>query len=455
MRLEEYLDTVSEQIRYAKIRKTVTDELKNHILDQAAAYEDLGAFPEEALERAVREMGDPVKTGAALDRVHRPQMNWGMIALIGILSVFGIGIFYLANTAGFDMYPWQRHAFYTLIGFVFMLAVYRLDYSFLLKCNWQLCVIYMGVLMLGLFIFGYSMNGIRQWILLPYVPFGISVAEAMLLYVPLFGAALYHFRGDGYEILWKAGLLSVLPSAFLITRPDLSSALILFASLFCVFIFAVWKAWYRISRKLVLGISCSLLLLSPAALLGYFYFFGAAYQTERIRLYFSSTAGGDYIANIAKSMREHSAFIGKSQSSVEQLLNGPTGDFLTDYILVSMCSLYGILLTVAIVAVLVLMIMKVFQIAVTSKNQLGMIISFSCGLVFLTKTLLSILMNLQLIPYVSISMPFLSYGGCSIIVSYLLLGLVLSVYRYKNIMPNHTETRVRRRLKLSLTWETR
>ena len=61
MKLEEYLNTVSEQIRYTKIRQTVTDELKNHIWDQAAAYEDLGAFPEEALERAVREMGDPVK----------------------------------------------------------------------------------------------------------------------------------------------------------------------------------------------------------------------------------------------------------------------------------------------------------------------------------------------------------------------------------------------------------
>ena len=50
MKLDEYLNIVSEQIRYTKIRGTVSEELKNHILDQAEAYEACGAFPEEALE---------------------------------------------------------------------------------------------------------------------------------------------------------------------------------------------------------------------------------------------------------------------------------------------------------------------------------------------------------------------------------------------------------------------
>ena len=67
MKLDEYLNIVSEQIRYTKIRGTVSEELKNHILDQAEAYEACGAFPEEALERAVMEMGDPVETGVALE----------------------------------------------------------------------------------------------------------------------------------------------------------------------------------------------------------------------------------------------------------------------------------------------------------------------------------------------------------------------------------------------------
>ena len=133
MKLNEYLETVSEQIRYTKIRSTVTEELKNHILDQAADYEAYGAFPEEALERAVREMGDPVETGVALDRIHRPQMNWSILIAIAVLSILGVGVYYIANIQFSDTFPWQRQAMYVLLGFFLMLIVYRVDYSILGK----------------------------------------------------------------------------------------------------------------------------------------------------------------------------------------------------------------------------------------------------------------------------------------------------------------------------------
>ena len=99
-------------------------------------------------------------------------------------------------------------------------------------------------------------------------------------------------------------------------------------------------------------------------------------------------------------------------------------------------------------------ILKLFQISTSQKNQLGMITGISCSVVFLIKTAVSILVNLQLIPYVSISMPFLSYGGSGIVVSYILLGLVLSVYRYKNILPKEASFTKKRRY-LKITWELR
>lgn len=452
MRLDEYLETVAEQIRYTKIRGTVTDELKAHILDQAEAYENCGAFPEEAMERAVREMGDPVETGVALDRIHRPQMNWGIVAGVALISIFSIGIFYAANIMGHDIYPWQRQAAFVLTGFLLMLLVYRLDYSTLGKFGWKSAMIFLLILFAAWLIFGIEISGVRRWIHLGFISFSIS--EIMLLYVPLFGAALYAFRGDGYQILWKTGLLMMIPFLFLFQIPDLSASIVLFTCLFCLFIFAVWNGWYQISRKLVAGISSGIVLLTPVTFLGYYYFFGEPYQTDRIRSFFTQSGDVHYIIGLTRSMRESSALIGKSQQSVERFMNGPTTDFLTDYILVTMCSLYGTLLTIVIITALALIIMKVFQISVSQKNQLGMIVGMGCGLVFFVKTLVSILMNLQLIPYVSISMPFLSYGGSSILVSYILLGLVLSIYRYKNILPDRPHTKAKRRLRLKLTWET-
>ena len=86
MKLESYLNTVTEQIRFQKARSLVSDELRAHILDQAEAYEAEGMFEEEAMEKAVRDMGDPVETGVALDRIHRPQMSAELLILIGLIS---------------------------------------------------------------------------------------------------------------------------------------------------------------------------------------------------------------------------------------------------------------------------------------------------------------------------------------------------------------------------------
>ena len=74
MRKEEYIKTVSEQMRSQMARDMVEKELSDHIDDQAESYEKEGMSEEEAFSRAVLEMGDPVETGIELDRIHRPEM---------------------------------------------------------------------------------------------------------------------------------------------------------------------------------------------------------------------------------------------------------------------------------------------------------------------------------------------------------------------------------------------
>lgn len=449
MKLEEYLEIVSEQIRYTKIRSTITEELKTHILDQAEDYEACGMFPKDALDRAIRDMGDPVETGVSLDRIHRPQMNWGIIVMIAVISILGLGILYTINIHAQGIFPWERQMSFVILGFLLMLLVCRLDYSILEIHGWNAARCFLLCIFLARICFGISIGGADRWIRILMV--NISISEIMLLYVPLFGAALYSFRGEGYQVLWKIALLIILPVIFVGSIPDLSSAFILFTCLFCLFIFAVYKNWYQIHRKLILSVSGIFVLLSPVTLLGYLYFFGEEYQAARIRAFFTHTGDVHFFVSLARNMRESSALIGSSATSLELFTGQPASYFMTDYVIVSMCGIYGILLTIAILTALLFLVMKIFQISTAQKNQLGMIVGTGCGIVFLSKIAVSILVNLQLIPYTSISMPFLSYGGSSIIVSYILLGLVLSIYRYKNILPDHREYRPHRRLKI--TWE--
>ena len=68
-------------MRCVKARDGVARELADHIQDQAQAYEESGVEHDQAIEMAVHEMGDPVEIGVALDRIHRPQIDWKMLLL--------------------------------------------------------------------------------------------------------------------------------------------------------------------------------------------------------------------------------------------------------------------------------------------------------------------------------------------------------------------------------------
>ena len=90
--------------------------------------------------------------------------------------------------------------------------------------------------------------------------------------------------------------------------------------------------------------------------------------------------------------------------------------------------------------VLAVLIFAVFNTALRQKNQLGMMMGCGCGIVFLISFLINVLENLGVFPQSITFLPFFSAGGSCIIVSYGLMGIVLSTYRYKNIYPRHPET---------------
>ena len=75
MKVHEYLKTVEEQIRCKSIWEDIRTELLGHIEEDTEYFRRKGMSREEAVERAVEEMGDPVETGIELDKVHRTRLD--------------------------------------------------------------------------------------------------------------------------------------------------------------------------------------------------------------------------------------------------------------------------------------------------------------------------------------------------------------------------------------------
>lgn len=422
--MEEYLKVLLEQIRCKKAWPYIRQELQDHIEDQIEANIEAGMDWESAEKAAVRDMGDPVETGISLDRIHKPQIAWRLLALIALVS--GIGIF-IHGRIGANVSEGAAssgsYALHVLAGIALMMLLYFVDYTLLARFS-RLAAVLLAGLCLWTVCFGNMVNGAK--FLTIFGGMTISVRSWMMFYVPVYGGILYHYRGDAYKGLLKAVGWMLLPLVFLWRLPSLATASLLFVSMLVMLTMAVWQGWFAVQRKRVIGGLWGLFVAFPAAACLTLYLGGTlpGYQMQRIQAVLSP--GGEGLAILRKS-----ALMGDSGANLTEMLP----DFYADYLLIYLSSVYGILAAIFISCVLAVLIVSVFGVAIRQKNQLGRMMGCGCGMVFLGSFLKNILVNMGWLPQTATFLPFLSAGGSNLIVSYGLMGIVLSIYRYKNIYP--------------------
>lgn len=220
-------------------------------------------------------------------------------------------------------------------------------------------------------------------------------------------------------------------SAFLtLELPNLGVTISLFFMLASLLTIAVWKGWFTFHKKKFLtafwGISISFPIASVAILMQTGKL--APYQTARIHALFDPTVENHALQTL-RSIVTNSAFIGASNKK-SLLQEGQN----SDYILSTLSAYYGILAALVAVLLIFLLIRKIFQISSSQKNQLGMMMGYGCGMVFFVSVFWNVLVTLGLVFPTYTFLPFFSYGGVTMVVTYILLGIVLSIYRYKNVL---------------------
>ena len=88
--MEEYLEKLLAQIRCKKARPYIAEEIRGHIESQIEDNIASGMTDQEAEKNAVEDMGNPVEVGILLDKVHKPQIAWRLLVIVGIMSLLGI-----------------------------------------------------------------------------------------------------------------------------------------------------------------------------------------------------------------------------------------------------------------------------------------------------------------------------------------------------------------------------
>ena len=452
MRREEYLHTLTEQIRCKMARGTIEQEINDHIEDQKEEFLSEGMSQTEAEEAAVREMGDPVEVGLEMDRIHRPTMAWGMIALIVGLSLAGyllrsvmyqtvLGIEQSAGKTEDLFWTGMSSSWHTslelpalLLGLVLMIGICYMDYTRIAVYAKPILIAYQVLLFIGLQVAGLKMNGSTRYIRMPF-GIGLNLIDLLWLTIPLFAAVLYSYRGQGYRGILKAIFWMIIPSYFLFIRSQSLIAAMILELVYCVVLAAaVYKGWFQVCKKAVLTGIGAVVVLIPVLLAGGLWCFGKAYQKERIAAILSI---GDYAADfpgvnvIREMISGSSAFHGNPQ--FKELLTSVDGSV---HLLASVVAAYGILAGILLVLCLVVLILRFAKISLNQKNQLGMMMGFGCVMVLAIQFLLSLLANIGVSRFGQGAWClFFGYGRSGQMVSAVLMGILLSIYRHQNVTP--------------------
>lgn len=446
MKMEEYLNKVTEQIRCRKARASVAGELENHILDQMEAYKQEGLEEEEALDKAIIQMGDPVEVGVSFDRIHRPQISWSMLILVGVISIFSI-ILQVILRSGMTEYVGhmaERQILFILVGYLLMLLVYYLDYSFLGKYAVQIGGIFLAFMIVTK-PFRIGLNG-ANFIMIGGLTF--FVPFVMCLFVPLFGAILFQYRGEGYRAIGKS-IVWMAIATVIVMEASLPYAVLIGVSMLTLFVIAVEKEWFKINQKKVLGITgigVGLLILLTILFAENML---KNYQVDRIKAFISQSGEQNYMANMAKMILQKSSMIGGNKEAIGLVTESLSGAN-SEMIFVSIVACMGIFAGILAAGLLIFMIQKIFRISFGQKNQLGMIVGCGCGMLLMMMSFFSIIQSLGLFPISSVVLPFFSNSGSGTLVFYVLMGLVLSIYRYQNIPMTQPQGK---RKKLKITFE--
>jgi len=274
--------------------------------------------------------------------------------------------------------------------------------------------------LVGLLLFGEETRGVRGWITVGSI--GFQPAEFAKLAVILFLATtLERLRFDLARFSDVAAVFIVagLPALLVALQPDMGNAFILCAT-------SAGMALYTgLARKKLI-----ILFLVGGAVLGIAWFLVLApYQKARISTFFSPQSdplGAGY--NVTQSMVAigSGGFFGRGLGLGTQSQLNFLPEQETDFIFASTAEELGFLGAFLLMLLYVFLLGRLFRIMVSERSPYASFVALGALLLFFSQAAVNISMNMGLFPVTGVTLPLVSYGGSSLLVSFAALGAALS-----------------------------
>lgn len=349
-------------------------------------------------------------------------IEWGIFISTIILSIIGL-VALTSATKNSDFDELKKQIMWLAISIPVMIVIIFIDYEFIAKMAPILYGIIIALL-IGV-LFTEPINGATSWFYIGQ--FSIQPAEfAKIICILMLAVVITKIQKRGRdEISRFPKLLLVLlvfavPTLLIIKQPDYGTALAFIMAL----VFMLFVA--GIKKRYIIGAILLVIILLPLL----YFFVLPEHAKTRIDVFLNpdiDPRGAGY--NIIQSKLAVGAgeLFGMGLFKGNQTQLGFLYPKTTDFIFALIAEEMGFIVAGGVIILYVVLVTKAIYVAKTAKDELGSYIAIGIAGVFFFHMLENIGMTMGLLPITGIPLPFVSYGGSSLLSNFIMIGLLLNI----------------------------
>ena len=354
-----------------------------------------------------------------------------LMAIISIVTIYS-ALTYTSKSLGNLA---LKQAVWYIVGSFLVIILLRVKNSFLYRHTWFL-YIFGNILLIGLLLFGTPINNSKCWFVIPGIG-SIQPSEFMKIFVMLTLATMIHnFRSDyknptvlqEFIFIIKTFTIVLIPSIFTFLQPD-TGAVLIYLIIYFVMMFA---SGIRIRWFILAFLLLSILLTS---VLGIYFFkeelfidiFGTSIFYRLDRLFDWKTGSGLQLENALASIGSAGLFgHGFNKTPVY------FPESSTDFIFAVYASNFGLIGSLILIGIILYFDLNIIKLAKRKIDDTDKYILAGIVGMILFQQIQNIGMTVGLLPITGITLPFISYGGSSLLSYMLLVGILLNISMEKN-----------------------
>jgi rod shape determining protein RodA len=372
---------------------------------------------------SVKGFGDPYRS------------RYVRIDVLLLLAVFGLmacSLYTIASATKDDIpgdpnFYVTRQAGYMVVGLVFMLVLSRIDYSRLREWRMGLYA-FMIAGILAVFAAGSVTRGSKRAIELGFFQLQTSELGKVLLIVTLSAFVVDRMRRLGErETTSRIILLALIPAMLVVAQPDLGSGLV-YITVALAILFVAGTPWTHFATLGALAATAVVVVLIAAPALGVEVL--KPYQVDRLTAFVNpedNPAAEGYQQTQSQIAVGSGGKTGRGDEATQTQLNF-LPEHHTDFIFSVVGEEFGFMGAAIVLSLLALLIWRCLRILTMSKNLYGTLIAGGVTAMLMHQIFVNVGMTIGIMPITGVTLPLMSYGGSSVIATFMAIGLLQSIH---------------------------